>query len=391
MAASVTSQKSPGTPHSFWSNVAAVAYKEASVIRHDKALLATVFAQPVMMLLLFGLALSNKPANVSWIVFDRNQSGISRRFIEQVQTTGYFLRPRAVWSYDEGRRLLQDGSALVFLIIPKNFRRDIERGQPRVQLLVDGSDPLSASRVAAYIGQVASTFSTRPTVVSAHVPGAPAVSPVPIDLRQRFWFNPTLLDRKFFLAALAGMLLTNLCLSATSGGLVAERESGTYEQMLALPTTPLEIVIGKLVPFVGLSYAVFFFSILSAGLCFGMWPQGSWLALLLVTLPFVLASLGIGVFVSTLAHTSAQAVFITVFFILPSFVLSGSMFPYQLMPHGVREVGALFPLRWYQIALRRIVERGGGLTDVAGPILALIILFGVILAGISWRMKPRLG
>ena len=94
---------------------------------------------------------------------------------------------------------------------------------------------------------------------------------------------------------------------------------------------------------------------------------------------------------STLAHTSAQAVFITVFFIMPSFVLSGSMFPYQLMPHGVREVGALFPLRWYQIALRRIVERGAGLTDVAGPILALILLFGVILAGISWRMKPRLG
>jgi ABC-2 type transport system permease protein len=316
---------------------------------------------------------------------------VSRRFIQEVQTTGYFLRPRAVWSYDEGRQLLQDGSALVFLIIPKNFRRDIERGQPRVQLLVDGSDPLSAARVAAYIGQVASTFPTRPTVVTAHVPGAPAVSPVPIDLRQRFWFNPTLLDRRFFLAALAGMLLTNLCLSVTSGGLVAERESGTYEQMLALPTTPLEIVIGKLVPFVGLSYAVFFFSILAAGLFFGMWPQGSWLALLLVTLPFVLASLGIGVFVSTVAHTSAQAVFITVFFILPSFVLSGSMFPYQLMPHGVREVGALFPLRWYQIALRRIVERGGGLTDVAGPILALIILFGVILAGISWRMKPRLG
>ena len=386
-----TTHAPPGRRHSFWSNVAAVAYKEASVIRHDKALLATVFAQPVMMLLLFGLALSNKPANVKWIVLDRNQSAVSRRLIQEVQSTGYFLPPQPVWSYDEGRQLLKNASALVFLIIPQNFRRDIERGQPRVQLLVDGSDPLSAARVAGYIGQVASTFATRPGVITAQVPGAPAVLPVPIDLRQRFWFNPTLLDRKFFLAALAGMLLTNLCLSATSGGLVAERESGTYEQMLALPTTPLEIVIGKLVPFVGLSYAVFFFSILAAGFFFGMWPQGSWLALLLVTLPFVLASLGIGVFVSTLAHTSAQAVFITVFFILPSFVLSGSMFPYQLMPHGVREVGALFPLRWYQIALRRIVERGGGFTDVAGPILALVILFGVILAGISWRMKPRLG
>jgi ABC-2 type transport system permease protein len=113
--------------------------------------------------------------------------------------------------------------------------------------------------------------------------------------------------------------------------------------------------------------------------------------LAVVVLPFVLASLAIGVFVSVLAHTSAQAVFITVFFIMPSFVLSGSMFPYQLMPHGVRELGGLFPLRWYQIALRRIVERGAGLVEVAGPIVALVTLFGLLLVGIRWRMKPRLG
>lgn len=386
---------SPPSPvahrHRFWSNVGAVAYKEASVIRHDKPLLATVLAQPVMMLLLFGMALSNKPANVKWIIFDRNQSALSRRFIQEVQTTGYFLPPQSVWSYDEGRRLLQEGKALVFLVIPQNFRRDIERGRPRVQLLVDGSDPLSAARVAAYIGQVANTFPTQRVALTAHVPGAPRASAGPIDLRQRFWFNATLLDRKFFLATLAGMLLTNLCLSVTSGGLVAERESGTYEQMLALPTTAIEIVLGKLVPYVALAYGVFLFATIAAGVFFGVWPEGSWVALVLVTLPFVLASLGIGVFVSTLAHTSAQAVFITLFFIMPSFVLSGSMFPYQLMPHGVREVGALFPLRWYQIALRRIVERGAGLTEVAVPILALVVLFGVILAGIRWRMKPRLG
>ncbi len=375
----------------FWSNIGAVAYKEASVIRHDKALLATVLAQPVMMLLLFGLALSNKPANVRWVVLDQNRSAVSRRFIQEAQLTGYFLPPRPVWSYDEGRRLLKDGNALAFLIVPKSFRRDIERGRPRVQLLVDGSDPLSAARVAGYIGQVAMAFSTRPGAVAAHTPGPTVVSPVPVDLRQRFWFNPTLLDRRFFLAALAGMLLTNLCMSATSLGLVGERESGTYEQMLALPTTALEIVLGKLVPYVALSYGVFLFATIAAGVFFGVWPRGSWLTLLLVTLPFVLASLSVGVFVSTLAHTSAQAVFITVFFIMPSFVLSGSMFPYQLMPHGVREVGGLFPLRWYQIALRRIVERGAGLSEIMGPMSALIILFGVILAGIRWRMKPRLG
>src|SRR5207247_2199211 len=124
-----------------------------------------------------------------------------------------------------------------------------------------------------------------------HTPNQPIRPLGLIDVRQRFWFNPTLRDREFFLAALAGMLLTNLCLSATSLGLVAERESGTYEQMLALPTRPIEIVLGKLVPYVALSYGVLLFATVAAGLMFGMWPRGSWLALLAVTLPFVLGTL----------------------------------------------------------------------------------------------------
>jgi ABC-2 type transport system permease protein len=373
-----------------WSVIAAVAYKEALVIRHDRALLATVFAQPVMMLLLFGLALSNKPANVPWAVLDQSRSAVSRRLIQEVQATGYFLPSRSVASYAEGRARLHSGSALAFLVIPPSFRRDIERGRPRVQLLLDGSDPLSAARVGGYVGQVAAAFAVQPAA-DTHQPDAHMRDVGLIDVRQRFWFNPTLRDRDFFLSALAGMLLTNLCLSATSLGLVGERESGTYEQMLALPTRPIELVLGKLAPYVGLSYGVLLFALLGAGLGFGIWPRGSWLTLFLVTLPFVLASLAIGVFVSTLARTSAQAVFITVFFILPSFVLSGTLLPYQLMPHGVREIGALFPLRWYQIALRRIVTRGAGLSEIAGPALALVTLFSVILAAIRWRMRPRLG
>jgi ABC-2 type transport system permease protein len=158
-----------------------------------------------------------------------------------------------------------------------------------------------------------------------------------------------------------------------------------------LPTSAVEIVLGKLIPYVGLCYAELFIALIPAGIFLGYWPQGSWISLLVVTLPFVLASLGIGTFVSSLATTSAQAVFLSVFFILPSFVLSGVMTPYQLMPDGVRQVGGLLPLRWYQIASRRIIERGATLADVALPTLVLTLMFGVILAALAWRMKPRLG
>jgi len=369
------------------SNILAVAYRESLVLRHDKGFLATVISQPIMMLLLFGGALSYTPADVPWAVLDRSASAESRRFVENVYSTGYFLPPRAVHSYAEGRELLRREDVLALVVVPKDFRRDFERGRPEVQLLVDGSDPITAARLLAYISQVAASFETGRRTPDRL--GERAASP--IDVRQRFWFNPTLRDRNFFLAVLAGMLLTNLCLSISALNIVGERESGTFEQTLSLPTSTLEIVLGKLLPLVMVGYVLLTMAILGSGIVFGVWPQGSWLGLVLVTLPFLLASLAIGVFVSAIARNSAQAVFISVFFIMPSFVLSGVMYPYELMPPAVRALGAAFPLRWYQIALRRLVSRGAGIEDVLVPCLALLTIFAVLLGGIRWRLKPRLG
>jgi ABC-2 type transport system permease protein len=386
-----------GRIQNFLSNILAVAYKEAVVMRHDHAFLAMVLAQPIMMLLLFGFALTNEPKNVPWVVLDQSQTALSRRLLEDVFVTGYFERPLAVKSYEEGCDRLQRGEAIAFIVVPEDFGRKALRGHPQVQVLLDGSDPLTSARISGYIGQVASTFdpadghgAIRLARVAAPELDATRVG-TPLEIRQRFEFNPTLRDREFFLAALAGMLLTNLCLSASSLGLVGERENGTYEQMLALPTSPLEIVLGKLLPIAGVAYFVLTFATLLSGIVFGIWPTGSWLALYVVTLPFVLASLTFGVFVSAVAPTTAHAVFIGVFFILPSFVLSGIMFPYQLMPDGVRQIGGLLPLRWYQIALRRIIERGAGLAEVLVPLFALSAIFLVFLTAVRRLVKPRLG
>lgn len=372
----------------FWSNLWAVAYKEAAVLRHDRPFLAVVFVQPIMMMTIFS-AVSNRPANVPWTVLDRSHTTMSRRLVEEIGVSGYFLPPVPVESHDAGRTRLRDGRALAFLVIPRDFARDLERGGTRVQVLLDGADPLSAARVGGVIAQVSAAFRT--ALPERDPLAAPVRRAGMIELRQRFWFNATLHDRDFFMSVLAAMLLTNLCLSATSLALVGERENGTYEQMLALPTTPVEIVLGKLLPYVALCYVEVLVALIPCGLIFNYWPQGSWLTLFLVTLPFVLASLAVGTFISSIATTSAQSVFLSVFFILPSFVLSGTMMPYQLMPDGVRHLGGLLPLRWYQIALRRIIERGAGLADVALPALVLTAMFAVMLAAVAWRMKPRLG
>jgi ABC-2 type transport system permease protein len=372
-------------------NVLALAWREAGLMRHDPTFVGVVLAQPVMMLLLLGLALSNEPANVPLAVLDRSGTSASRRLVEEMTATGYFLAPRPVAGYEEGRDLLARGKAVAFLVIPDDFARDAVGGVGRVQVLLDGADPLSAARVGGILRSVAARFDATGREVRPRRQDSPRPSRGGIELRNRFWFNATLADRNFFLATLAGMLLTNLCLSVTSLGLVAERESGTFEQTLSLPTRPMEIVLGKLLPYVGVSYVVLAIAIFGSGILFGIWPAGSWLALAVLTLPFVLASLAIGVLVSALARTSAQAVFITVFFILPSMILSGVLLPYQLMPDGARELGAILPLRWYQIGLRRIVSRGGGFEEIWVPFLALCALFAGLLMLIRWRLKPRLG
>ena len=377
----------------FVTNVLAVAYRETTVLRHDKAFIGVVAAQPIMMLLLFGGALSNEPANVPWAVLDQSHSAISRRLVEEIGATGYFLSPKRVASYQDGRDLLERGGAVVLVVIPNEFQRDAFRGRPQIQVLLDGAEPLTAARIGGIVTQVARNFDPDVRGAAAQRADRAAVASggAVVTTRPRFWFNPTLRDRDFFLAALAGMLLTNLCFSASSLGLVGERESGTYEATLALPISPLEIVLGKLVPYVVICYGVLTIAVFGAGIVFCVWPNGSWLAIGALTLPFVFASLSVGVLVSALASSTTQAVFLTNFVILPSFVLSGMMFPYQLMPNGIREIGAILPLRWYQIGLRRLVLRGGDFGDVWVPFVALCVLFAVLLTLVRWRMKPRLG
>jgi ABC-2 type transport system permease protein len=366
----------------FWSNIFAIAFKEARVLRNDFAVMVMMLVQPVIMVLLFGGVVSNTPANTPWAVLDRSATEASRRLAEAIQTTGYFVPPRVVYSYAEAEELLERGRVVAALVVPYDFGRASARGAAQVQLLLDGSEPLTAARVAGIVNAVAGSFRVDP---------GPAGPDGPIDVRQRFRFNPTLKDRIFYLATLTGMLLTNLCMSASSGGLVAERENGTYEQLLSLPTTAIELVMGKLVPYVVLAYFVLGITTVLAGLVFGFWPRGNMLVLALAVFPFVLASLGIGILVSTLARTTTQSVFITVFFILPSMILSGITLPYSFMPHPVREIGALLPLRWYQIAARQVVARGAGIVDVLVPMGVMFAIFLVLMTIVRWRMKPRLG
>src|SRR5262249_53119830 len=150
------------------------------------------------------------------------------------------------------------------------------RGAPKIQVLLDGADPLQAARIGGAISQIAANFDPSDDAAPPR-PHAELPRGGPVDVRQRVWFNPTPRDGEFFMSALAAMLLTNLCFGATGLALVGERENGTYEQMLALPTSAVAIVLGKLLPYVALCYMQVFVALVPAGLLLGYWPQGSWI------------------------------------------------------------------------------------------------------------------
>ena len=283
-----------------WSNILAVAYKESMAIRHDRPLLATLIVQPISFLVILGIAVSFTPSNVPWVVLDRSDTVGSRRLVQEIQASGYFLPVERITSYEDGTTRLKKGHAVAMVVIDRDFERATERGHPEIQVLLDGADPLSAARIGGVLTEIAAAYDPRGASQRPR-PDEQLATAGPIDVRQRFWFNPTLDDSSFFLSALAAMLLTNLCLSATALALVGERENGTYEQMLSLPTSAVEIVLGKLLPYVGLCYFQVLIALIPAGVLLDFWPRGSWITLLVVTLPFVLASLGIGAFVSSLA------------------------------------------------------------------------------------------
>src|SRR5262249_34156491 len=173
----------------FLSNVLALGYRETTVMRHDRALLAIISFQPLMLLLLSGLVLRNEPQDVPWLLLDRDPSAASRALVADVSATGYFLPPRRIASYEEGRALLERGAALAMLVIREDFARDALRGSPGVQVIVAGADPLPAAKVAGILQAVATSFEPRGRALPLGALAPPTSSPGPLELRRRFWFN----------------------------------------------------------------------------------------------------------------------------------------------------------------------------------------------------------
>lgn len=360
--------------------VLAIIIKEFQQMLRDRLTFAMAIGVPVMQLVLFGYAINNDPKGLPTVLVAQDNGPLARSLLASIQNTGYFRITAQTTSEAEAERLLETGEVQFMIALPPDFSQRVVRGEkPALLVAVDATDPSSASNALSALAQVT------PTAL-AHDLSGPLASlqprEPPFELRIHRRYNPEGLTRYNIVPGLIGTILTMTMVMLTSLAMTRERERGTMENLLATPVRPLEVMLGKIAPYVLLGYVQLGVIILAAVLLFEVPILGSLTLLMAVIGLFMLANLGVGFTFSTLATNQLQAMQMTFFFFLPSMLLSGFMFPFRGMPQWAQWLGELLPLTHFLRAVRAIMLKGAQAPDIAGSVwpMALFLLVAGALA-----------
>lgn len=374
-----------------WQRLRSIIVKEIIQIKRDRASLAIIFVMPVMMLLLFGYAVTTDVENISIVVFDQAKTAESRQLVDAFTNSGYFIIQEFVEYYRDVESKIDSGTAKAGLIIPPDYTKRLKRkDSAHVQFLVDGSDPLVARTALSAAQVIAQHKSFVLKLQDIKKIGLPVDARQSIDLRYRIWYNPDMESVKFNIPGLIGLIMQNITVMLTGFALVRERERGTLEQLIITPVKPVELVAGKLVPYVVIAFMDVLLALMVGTFWFDVPVRGNLFLLLFLSFVFLLAALGFGMFISTVAKTQLQAMQMSILLMLPSVLLSGFMFPRDSMPPFVQFLGALLPLTYFLEILRGIILKGVGLEYLwkNASILAAFSVSIITLA--SLRLSKRL-
>jgi ABC-2 type transport system permease protein len=360
------------------------------IIRDPRTLLLT-FMMPVVQLLLLGYAATNDVRNVSLAVYDQDRSVASRQLLDAYRAADYFRVDYDVADEAELRALIDRGVARAGLIIPPNYAEQLASGQTAaVAFIIDGSDPTLAGTALASATLIGQAQATALTVERLAARGQAAAITPPVQVRSQVWYNPDLVSSYYMIPAMIGMILQFLTTVLTATAIVRERERGTIEQLIVTPIRSWELVVGKLMPYVIIAF-IDTVEILVAGvLIFGVPINGSLPLLLALAGLFLISTLGLGLFISTISNTQQEAVLTAMFTMLPSIFLSGFFFPLAAMPAFLQVLSYAIPLRYFLIVVRAIVLKGVGAAALWPEIIALSIFAIVIMGGAALRFRKRL-
>ncbi|OPZ75608.1 MAG: Inner membrane transport permease YbhS [Firmicutes bacterium ADurb.Bin456] len=359
------------------SRILAILKKECLQMMRDRLTLGMVFMLPLVQLLLFGYAIQTEVKHIPTAVFDQSLSTESRDLLESFTASGYFDLTYNAGGYSEITELIDSGKAKVGIILPADFERKLRRGDSApVQVLVDATDNMVANSAIAIANSIGLLKSQKILVQKARI------QQLPYDIRVRPWYNPDGITAFYMVPAILGIIVTMTMVTMTAMGIVRERERGTLEQLMVTPIRSYELMLGKVIPYIALGYIQITVALLVGSLVFQVPIRGSLLELYILTLFFITASLGMGIFISNIAKTQMQAFQMSFFIILPSILLSGFLFPRDAMPQVIQYIGDLIPLTFYLIIIRGIVLKGIGFSYLF-PQVAALFFFSIVMMFLS--------
>jgi ABC-2 type transport system permease protein len=362
----------------------AVATKEVRQLSRDRVTFGMIVGVPLMQIILFGYAINYDVRNLATVVQDEANSSMSREFIAQLKATQVVHIRYTTNSSDELARLMREGRASMAVVIPRDFERRLQADtRPVVQILVDGSQP----QLAVVAGGIAAV-----PILTRHgegpYSGGKRMTPRRIEVRTLY--NPEKRTAVQIVPALIGVILTMTMVLFTSGAIVRERERGNLELLIATPLSSLELMVGKLLPYVFIGLIQTSIILLVGAWLFSVPVVGRLLDLYAAALVFIAATLGLGLFVSTLAQTQFQAFQLAFLTLLPSILLSGFMFPFEGMPEAAQWIAEALPLTHFNVIIRGVMLRGADLPEAWLQLLKLTGFLIVMLIVAVVRFKKRL-
>lgn len=365
--------------------------KELIQLLRDKRSLGIILVSPVIMLFLFGYAVTMDVNNVYTAILDQDKTQASRTLVDHIFSSGYFTHSMDIDTPQQANNVLDAGKVQMVLVIPRGFADDLSQGRTaQLQTLVDATDSVTASVVSGYVSQVIRDYEAGIIVNRLeHFAGASRLPT--LDARLRAWYNPDLKSVNFMVPGVMCDLLLLVTIILTAFAIVREKEQGTLEQLVVTPITPLELILGKTLPFFLVAYIDLSLVLIVGIFWFHVAVAGSLVFLFLVSSLFILCGLGLGLFISTVSHTQQEAMLSTFFIFLPSIILGGFIFPIENMPPVIQWFTYLLPLRYYLEIVRGIFLKGNGIAILWPQILALAIFALVIITISVKRFHKRLG
>lgn len=369
------------------SKIFAISKKEIWQIMRDKRSLLIIFVLPVFLLILFGYAITLDVHDIQLAVYDMDKSETSRDFISTFSGSQYF----EIVSYIDGdnsiNELLDRGIAQCIMVIPQNFSKDIiSKKNVQVQFLIDGVDANTATVVLNYVNAVTGSYSFSFTKEFLAVKG---IKPHrALNIESQFWYNKDLNTTKYFIPGLIAMILIIISVILTSISLVREKEFGTIEQLKVSPVSTLQLIFGKIIPYLMISLVIAASILLMGYFLFGVEVKGSYFYLFLGTICYLMATLSMGVFISTIADSQQVAFQMSQLISqLPTVILSGFIFPIESMPLPIQILSNIAPAKYYIIILRNILIKGAGIETFKLQMLYLLIFAGIFITIATIKTK----